>query len=111
MTRMPFDQPVSSPMFYAAGRSRSAFRGSTNMSLRGKRVVVLGGTSGIGFATAAAASHDGAAVVLASSRQERVDRAVAALPKSADGHGLDLAREDGVRPVLQRLRAFRRLAF
>ena len=81
------------------------------MSLRGKRVVVLGGTSGIGFATAAAASHDGAAVVLASSRQERVDRAVAALPKSAEGHAVDLAREDGVRGFFQRVGAFDHLVF
>jgi NAD(P)-dependent dehydrogenase (short-subunit alcohol dehydrogenase family) len=44
--------------------------------LQGKRVVVIGGTSGIGFATAEAAVEYGAIVVVASSKQDKVDRAV-----------------------------------
>src|SRR3954464_1667184 len=43
--------------------------------LNGKHVVVLGGTSGIGFATAAAAVGEGAKVTVASSRQSSVDSA------------------------------------
>ena len=43
------------------------------MTLNGKRIVVLGGSSGIGLAIAQAASHEGAAVVIVSSNQARVD--------------------------------------
>ena len=39
----------------------------TAMSLDGKRVVVIGGASGIGFAVAELARAQGAAVVIASS--------------------------------------------
>ena len=48
------------------------------MRLNHKRVVILGGSSGIGFATAEAAARDGAEVVIASSRKARLDRAPAA---------------------------------
>jgi len=55
------------------------------MTLFGKRIVVLGGSSGIGFATAAMAAREGAAIVIVSSRREKVDRAVARLPKGTEG--------------------------
>lgn len=55
---------------------------STN-KLRGTRVVVIGGTSGIGLAVAAAAVEHGAWVLVASSKQENVDAAVAHLRKQA----------------------------
>jgi len=50
--------------------------------LQGKRVVVIGGTSGIGFAAAEASVEYGATVVVASSKQEKVDNAVARIRKS-----------------------------
>ena len=56
------------------------------MTLDGKRIVLLGGSSGIGFATAQAAAREGARVVIASSRKTRVDQALAALPAGAEGH-------------------------
>jgi NAD(P)-dependent dehydrogenase (short-subunit alcohol dehydrogenase family) len=43
-------------------------------ALQGKRIVILGGTSGIGLATANAAEREGALVVVASSRKPRVDQ-------------------------------------
>ena len=61
------------------------------MTLNGKRIVVLGGSSGIGLATAQAAARDGAEVVIASSRKARIDRALATLPRGSEGHALDLA--------------------
>jgi NADPH:quinone reductase-like Zn-dependent oxidoreductase len=42
-----------------------------NMTLNGKRIVVLGGSSGIGLATAQAAAQEGANVVIASSGKEQ----------------------------------------
>lgn len=66
-------------------------------SLSGKRVIILGGTSGLGLATAEAAAQDGAAVVVASSSRRRVDSAIARLPEGAEGHLLDLSDEEKVR--------------
>ena len=50
--------------------------------LQGKRVVVIGGSSGIGFAAAEASVEYGAIVAVASSKQRKVDNAVARIQKS-----------------------------
>jgi NAD(P)-dependent dehydrogenase (short-subunit alcohol dehydrogenase family) len=42
------------------------------MNFEGKRIVVAGGTSGIGFAVAAAVAKEGAQVIVASRNAERV---------------------------------------
>ena len=81
------------------------------MSLSGKRVVILGGTSGIGLATAKAAEREGAAVVIASSRRERLDRALAALRSGAEGEVVDVADETQVRALFERIGAFDHLVF
>ncbi len=60
------------------------------MSLQNKKVVILGGTSGIGFATARAALAEGAEVVLSSSKREKVDAAVSALGSGATGFVVDV---------------------
>ena len=49
------------------------------MSLQGKKVVVVGGSSGIGYATAAMAKAQGAEVVIASRAGERFDAAAKSL--------------------------------
>ncbi|MDE0300235.1 MAG: SDR family oxidoreductase [Candidatus Poribacteria bacterium] len=45
------------------------------MNLAGKKIIVIGGSSGIGLATAQAAAAEEAAVVIASRSQERLERA------------------------------------
>jgi len=60
------------------------------MDLQGQRVVILGGTSGIGLATAKAAARCGAEVTVISRQQASVDRALAELPPGADGWAADL---------------------
>lgn len=60
------------------------------MDLKGAHVVLLGGTSGIGFATASAAAAHDAQVTVVSSSPASVERAVAALPDGADGQAVDL---------------------
>jgi NAD(P)-dependent dehydrogenase (short-subunit alcohol dehydrogenase family) len=80
------------------------------MTLNGKRIVVLGGSSGIGLATAQAAAKEGAAVVIVSSRQARVDEAVAKLP-GAEGHAVDLTDAAAVEALFARIGAFDHLVF
>lgn len=82
------------------------------MSMSGKRVVIVGGTSGIGFATAVAALKDGASsVVVVSSRKERVERTVTALGKSAEGEVADMSNEAQVKLLFARIGAFDHLVY
>ncbi|HEY3991426.1 MAG TPA: SDR family oxidoreductase [Ktedonobacteraceae bacterium] len=81
------------------------------MALNGKRIVLLGGTSGIGFATAEMAAREGAAIVVASSKRESVDRALARLPKGTEGYALDLSNEEQVRDFFNHIGAFDHLVF
>jgi NAD(P)-dependent dehydrogenase (short-subunit alcohol dehydrogenase family) len=80
------------------------------MTLNGKRIVVLGGSSGIGLATAQAASREGASVVIASSQQARLDQAVATLP-NAEGHAVNLTDASAVEALFTRIGAFDHLVF
>jgi len=60
------------------------------VTLQDKRVVVLGGTSGIGLATAQLAADQGATLIVASSNPESVKRALNALPAFTQGEALTL---------------------
>ena len=55
------------------------------MDLHGQRVVIAGGTSGIGLATAQAAARYGAEVTVISRQQASIDRALADLPPAPAG--------------------------
>ncbi|MGB9014993.1 MAG: SDR family oxidoreductase [Methylovirgula sp.] len=81
------------------------------MTLREKRIVVLGGSSGIGLATAQAAAREGASVVIASSRRARVEEALATLPAGAEGHALDVSDETALKHLFARLGVFDHLVF
>jgi NAD(P)-dependent dehydrogenase (short-subunit alcohol dehydrogenase family) len=81
------------------------------MTLEGKRIVILGGSSGIGLATARAAAREGASVVIVSSRRERVEQALTTLPPGAEGEVADLTDEAAVRVLFTRLGAFDHLVF
>jgi NAD(P)-dependent dehydrogenase (short-subunit alcohol dehydrogenase family) len=79
--------------------------------LREQRIVILGGTSGIGFATAAAAAAAGAHVTVVSSRESSVERALAALPTGASGHAVDLTSTSEVRDLFGGLGGIDHLVF
>ncbi|PPQ26699.1 SDR family oxidoreductase [Rhodopila globiformis] len=81
------------------------------MTLGGKRIVILGGSSGIGLAVAQAASREGAAAVIVSSRQARIDAALATLPAGTEGRAADLADEAAVRALFQDLGAYDHMVF
>jgi NAD(P)-dependent dehydrogenase (short-subunit alcohol dehydrogenase family) len=66
------------------------------MSLKNTRVLVIGGTSGIGLGVASAAAERGAIPIVVSRRQSSVDRALAQLPEYARGGTVDLTDLSGV---------------
>jgi NAD(P)-dependent dehydrogenase (short-subunit alcohol dehydrogenase family) len=76
-----------------------------------KRIVVLGGSSGIGLAVAQQAVAQGARAIVASSNADRVKQAVATLDGKAEGHALDLSNERDVQNFFQKLGEFDHLVF
>src|SRR5947208_631687 len=94
MTSMRFCHRESSVICCRVTPGRSGRRSPEQETImNGKRVIVLGGTSGIGLATAKAAQREGASIVVASSRRQRVDSAVLALRGKAEGEVVDLSDE------------------
>jgi NAD(P)-dependent dehydrogenase (short-subunit alcohol dehydrogenase family) len=85
-------------------------RPSPNRSLAGQRIVIIGGTSGFGMATAKAASAEGASVVVASSKRTNVDRALDELPAGAEGHVLDITEESAMADFFSSVGEFDHLA-
>lgn len=81
------------------------------MSLAGKRIVLLGGSSGIGFSVAEQAAEQGAEVVIASSRQEKLDAALKRLPDSASGHLVDVTDEDRMRGFFAEVGSYDHLVY
>jgi NAD(P)-dependent dehydrogenase (short-subunit alcohol dehydrogenase family) len=68
-------------------------------------VVVIGGSSGIGFAVAAIVQERGAEAVIASRNASRVDAAVARLPGSI-GRAVDIRDETSVAHFFEQIGAF-----
>ncbi|MGY1503355.1 SDR family oxidoreductase [Streptomyces sp. QTS52] len=82
-----------------------------NTALEGNRVVVVGGTKGIGLGVAEAAAAAGASVVVASSRRASVDKALTALPTGCEGHTVDVTDEKDVARFFEDVGAFDHLVF
>jgi NAD(P)-dependent dehydrogenase (short-subunit alcohol dehydrogenase family) len=81
------------------------------MTLESKRVVVIGGTSGIGFAIAEGAQADGAEVVVGSSQPANVEAAVGRLGNRASGHAVDVRDEASIAAFFETVGPFDHLAF
>lgn len=80
-------------------------------SLGGKRVILMGASSGIGFATAKAAAEQGANVVIVSSNQQRIDKALTELPKGSEGYAVDLSKEENIKDFFSKIGKFDHLVF
>src|SRR3954467_12239979 len=76
-----------------------------------ERIVILGGTSGIGLATAERAAADGATVIVASSSPDRIAAARERLPGSAEGYTVNVRHDEEIRDLFNRLGSFDHLAF
>src|SRR6202451_4516110 len=76
-----------------------------------KRVVVLGGSSGIGLEVAKRAASRGASVVIVSSSAERVQKAVESVPGEAQGQAVDVSDERAVATFFSKLGSFDHLVF
>jgi NAD(P)-dependent dehydrogenase (short-subunit alcohol dehydrogenase family) len=79
--------------------------------LQDKRVVVLGGSSGIGLAVAEQAASQGASVIIASSDAGRVQKVVASIGGKAQGQALDVSDERAVEAFFSKLGTFDHLVF
>jgi NAD(P)-dependent dehydrogenase (short-subunit alcohol dehydrogenase family) len=85
------------------------------LTLKDQRVVVFGGTSGIGLAVAELALDEGAFVYVASARPEQVERVGAELAARSGSrsaaHILDVTREDSIREFFEGIGPFDHLVY
>ncbi len=81
------------------------------MNLHASRIVIVGGSSGIGLATARAAAKEGAEVAIVSSRQGSIDRALIQLDGDVTGHTLDVLNQEAVATFFTELGTFDHLAY
>ncbi|HJP64131.1 MAG TPA: SDR family NAD(P)-dependent oxidoreductase, partial [Mucilaginibacter sp.] len=80
-------------------------------TLRGKRIVILGGSSGLGLATAQAAAEEGAEVIIVSSSQHRIDSALETLPGNSRGYAADLSAAEHIQALFEQIGAFDHLVY
>jgi NAD(P)-dependent dehydrogenase (short-subunit alcohol dehydrogenase family) len=76
------------------------------LSLNGKRVVVLGGTSGIGLATAKAFLDESAQVIIASRSSSKLSDAKVKLGGNVEGYEIDFRSEEKVADFFERVGKF-----
>jgi NAD(P)-dependent dehydrogenase (short-subunit alcohol dehydrogenase family) len=81
------------------------------ISLKGKRVAVIGGSSGIGFSVAKGALMEGARVVIGSSNAQNVEAAAARLGAGAEGGAVDVRDEQSVAAFFERAGPLDHLAY
>src|ERR1700674_5985582 len=82
-----------------------------NLELDGKRALVTGSTTGIGYAIAEALAREGADVIVNGRTEERVEQAIQSIQTShpqakVEGLAADLGNADGVRVASSRLPVF-----
>lgn len=76
------------------------------MSLEQQRVVIIGGSSGIGLATARTLAAAGASVIIAGRSSARLEQALATLDGSVSGEVVDATSREEVQRFFRRLGSF-----
>ena len=86
---------------------------TTGSKLAGKNVLLIGGTSGIGFAVAEKALHEGAHITISSSSNDKITNAVERLKASSPehtsnirGYAADLSVKDKIEETVENLLQF-----
>jgi short-subunit dehydrogenase involved in D-alanine esterification of teichoic acids len=69
------------------------------MRFQNQKVIIMGGTSGMGLATAKAATTAGATVLITGRDQNKLAKALAELPQSASGEVVDATVEKELRNI------------
>lgn len=80
-------------------------------SLEHKKVIVLGGSSGLGLATAQAAAAEGAEMIIVSSNQQRIDKALTTLPNNCKGFAVHLDKEENIKSFFSKIGRFDHLVY
>ncbi len=80
-------------------------------ALNGKKVIVIGGASGVGFAVARAVLAAGAEVVIGSSQEPRIEAAAEKLGRGATGRTVDVKDEGSVAAFFDAAGALDHLVF
>jgi NAD(P)-dependent dehydrogenase (short-subunit alcohol dehydrogenase family) len=79
--------------------------------LQGKTIIVVGGSSGLGLATARAAAAEGAHVIIVSGNQQRIDKALTALPVGSRGYAVDVSKEENIQQFFTQAGKFDHLVY
>ena len=76
-----------------------------------KRVVILGGSSGIGLAVAEEAAAQGANVLIGSSNAERIQKAMGSIAGEVEGQAVDVSDERAVESFFGKVGSFDHLIY
>lgn len=76
------------------------------MNLKNQKVVIMGGTSGIGFSTAIAAASAGAIVAITGRDSDKLKEATSKLPKTVEGDLVDATSLDALTNFYKKLGPF-----
>ncbi|WAC11516.1 SDR family oxidoreductase [Dyadobacter pollutisoli] len=79
--------------------------------LQNKKIVIIGGSAGIGFAVAQAVAAKQAHVVIVSSNQERVNKALETLPENSAGYAVDVTNETQIQQLFETIGPFDHLVY
>jgi NAD(P)-dependent dehydrogenase (short-subunit alcohol dehydrogenase family) len=83
----------------------------TQNTLQGKQVVILGGSSGLGLATAKAAANEGASLIVVSGNQANINKALGQLPAGSKGYAVDLRQEEKIKDFFDLIGNFDHLVY
>ena len=77
-----------------------------SMLFKEKKIVIIGGSSGIGFAVAKAAINEGAKVIIASRSTAKLAKAKVELNNAIETYSLDLLREETIKSFFEQIGSF-----
>jgi NAD(P)-dependent dehydrogenase (short-subunit alcohol dehydrogenase family) len=80
-------------------------------NLKGKKVVIIGGSSGIGLATAKSVTTKGGNVIIVSSNQQRIDKSLLEIGGQSLGYAIDVTNEMQVKKLFEKIGSFDHLIF